>query len=123
MTYFPDLDRKTLAVSGDAVRAVGWLTSDIPYSRGPVPAALLPPLKKLRSGWVACLDILPWWPMCMGVHQCELCRDYLDTGDIAVPFGDLLFVSPTMIVHYVEAHEYLPPADFIRAVLACPEPA
>lgn len=58
----------------------------------------------------------------MGVHQCEFCRDCLDNGDIVVPSGELLFVSPTMLVHYVEVHTYLPPADFINAVLGCPDP-
>ena len=122
MTYFQDLDRRTLVVTGEAVRAVGWLSSDHPFSQGPVPVAFLPALRKLRAGWHAILDILHWWPACMGVHRCEFCRDCFDNGDIAVPSGDLLFVSPAMLVHYVEVHEYLPPADFVSAVLACPHP-
>ena len=58
----------------------------------------------------------------MGMHQCEICDDEGDSGDIAIPSGDVLFVAPTMIVHYVRVHGYLPPVDFVRAVLACPAP-
>ena len=123
MTHFQDLDCRTLVVNVEAVRAVGWLSSDHPYPRGPVPAEFLPALRTLRARWHAILDLLSWWPACMGVHQCEFCRDCLDNGDIAVPSGTLLFVSPTMLVHYVEVHGYLPPADFINAVLGCPDPS
>jgi hypothetical protein len=122
MTYFADLDRVTLGVEGTAVRAVGWLARGYQYPVGPVPADLLPALRKLRAGWGAILDIAPWWPAFMGVHQCELCTGHHDTGDIAVPFGQVLFVAPTMIVHYIEIHQYLPPTDFVEAATACPEP-
>ena len=59
----------------------------------------------------------------MGMHRCEICDDEVDSGDIAIPSGDVLFVAPTMIVHYVRGHGYLPPPGFVRAVLACPAPA
>ena len=32
----------------------------------------------------------------------------------------LKFVVPELIVHYIEAHCYLPPQEFIAAVMQCP---
>ena len=122
MTHFADLDQKTLSASGTAVRAVGWLARGHQYPTGPTSADFTAALGLLRNSWGAIFKVLPWWPAFMGVHRCELCQDNVDTGDIVVPFGDLLFIAPTMIVHYVETHEYLPPPDFVRAVVACPAP-
>jgi hypothetical protein len=34
----------------------------------------------------------------------------------------LLFVAPEMVAHYVEAHHYRPPAQFITAVTESPLP-
>ncbi|MEI8633209.1 hypothetical protein P4S72_16540 [Vibrio sp. PP-XX7] len=28
------------------------------------------------------------------------------------------FASPSMIYHYIDAHDYLPPLDFVEAVMA-----
>jgi hypothetical protein len=123
MTYFADLDRKTLAVFGDAVRAVGWLGRDHEYPTGPTSPEFLSTLRTVRNSWGAIFKVFPGWPALMGVHRCEICEDHVDTGDVAIPFGDVLFVAPTMIVHYVEAHRYLPPADFVTAVLVCPDPS
>ena len=66
--------------------------------------------------------MLTWWPAFAGPHNCELCAAHLDSGEIIVPAGELLFVAPTMVAHYVAQHEYLPPLAFVRAVMACPEP-
>jgi hypothetical protein len=32
----------------------------------------------------------------------------------------LFYVAPSLVLHYVDAHEYLPPESFQRAVMACP---
>ena len=58
----------------------------------------------------------------MGLHTCEFCNRYSSTGSFGVPNGDILFVAPTMIAHYVERHQYAPPEEFIRAVLSSPLP-
>ena len=41
-------------------------------------------------------------------------------GCFAIPAGDLLFVAPDMVSHYVEVHGYLPPEEFVTAVLQTP---
>jgi hypothetical protein len=41
--------------------------------------------------------------------------------DLYVPANQVIYVAPELIVHYIDAHQYLPPQVFIDAVLACPE--
>jgi hypothetical protein len=45
-----------------------------------------------------------------------------DSGNVLVPSGEILYAAPAMVVHYIEAHNYQPPAAFIEAVLRCPVP-
>jgi hypothetical protein len=37
-------------------------------------------------------------------------------GEIRVPHGGITFAAPVLIVHYIEEHRYLPPAEFLKAV-------
>jgi hypothetical protein len=41
--------------------------------------------------------------------------------NLFVPGTGVVFVAPGGIVHYVEAHSYLPPQEFVEAVLRCPD--
>jgi hypothetical protein len=40
--------------------------------------------------------------------------------NLFVPCGELVYVAPLLIVHYMNAHGYGPPLEFCQAVLACP---
>jgi hypothetical protein len=42
------------------------------------------------------------------------------TYNLFVPAHDYVFVTPQLITHYVDEHEYAPPVAFQAAVLACP---
>lgn len=42
-------------------------------------------------------------------------------GNLFVPAADTIFVAPSLIVHYIDAHEYCPPQPFKDAVLGCPK--
>jgi hypothetical protein len=37
-----------------------------------------------------------------------------------LPCDETLFVFPDMLVHYIEAHEYKPPDEFIAALMRSP---
>jgi len=37
-------------------------------------------------------------------------------GEIRVSGEGIVFAAPVLIVHYIEAHSYLPPAQFLKAV-------
>jgi hypothetical protein len=47
----------------------------------------------------------------------------LDMGrqNLFVPGVDCVYVAPSLIAHYIQAHRYSPPNEFVDAVLRCPE--
>jgi len=40
--------------------------------------------------------------------------------NLFVPGGGFLYIAPSLVLHYIDAHQYLPPDEFIKAVLECP---
>jgi hypothetical protein len=60
------------------------------------------------------------WPVAGGLHTCEFCGFFKASGNIGVPAENLLYVAPEMVAHYVDLHGYLPPPEFIEAVMRCP---
>ena len=42
-------------------------------------------------------------------------------NNLFVPGEGLIYVAPSMIAHYIDAHAYDPPAVFWEAVMKCPE--
>ncbi len=121
MTYFPDLGRKSMAASGDHVRAIGWLHPDHPFTRGAVPPEFVRRLKEFGAQSGQSAEAL-YFGAFGGIHTCEFCGRAHAAGNFGVPSGDLLFVAPEMVAHYVEQHGYCPPTEFIAAVLRSPLP-
>jgi hypothetical protein len=108
--------------------AVGWLVSPGSAS-GPAAAdtALIERLADLLRD--------PWQPaLALGRHRCAAClysggpshfsyrgaEVALGTNNLYVPAGEVVYVCPSLIVHYMDSHGYTPPAEFRAAVLACP---
>jgi hypothetical protein len=121
VAYFPDFGKETAVVSGPLIRAVGWLSSTQSFNQGPVPAEFSDRLELICERWDDGVEALEW-PVAAGPHTCELCGDFHAAGFVGVPGDGILFVAPEMVAHYVDDHGYLPPADFVEAVLACPIP-
>jgi hypothetical protein len=119
MTHFPDL-------SGDVVRRIGWLEAGHDYARGAVSAGDLALIERLV--------LHTWKPpfSANGWHDCSLCgrkpgdgplrrviegrEAPLGVWQIYVPDSDLMYEAPTLIVHYIEEHGYLPPDRFLDAL-------
>ena len=73
-----------------------------------------------------------------GYHRCGLCEEpsfgvpvqyngkelMLGSAEIRVlsPDDDTVYAAPNLIYHYVEAHQYQPPDEFIQATLTGPLP-
>jgi hypothetical protein len=63
----------------------------------------------------------------MGFHCCEFCPPRSDGRftrghrNVWIPADSVVYVAPELILHYIEAHGYRPPDEFITAVIACPE--
>jgi hypothetical protein len=106
---------------------VGWLASDQPFAQAAPSDAVLDRLWQLCKVSVAQMR---------GVHECELCgaesayqaerngeRLLLGTSEIRVFAADgAIFAAPTLIYHYMVAHQYAPPAAFLRALANEPCP-
>jgi hypothetical protein len=122
MAWFEDL-----AAMPDGLITVGWLEAGRLYRRGPVTPSFLESLTRLL--------IDPWQPVtAAGNHRCDLCRFDGSVGsvrykDLTVPVGasnlivpgnGLLYVAPSLILHYINSHEYAPPDEFVEAVQSCP---
>lgn len=140
MAYFPDL--ATYAYPrpyGDGAHSrvvhVGWLDGIHPFPKGFVDGRLTEKLKLLAAKPVE---------LYRGRHICELCAEPSDVvktfvpgmgklidahcswmrwaeqrwgnGEIRLAGEGVIFAAPVLIVHYIEEHGYLPPAEFLKAI-------
>jgi len=118
--YYPDLGNKCQVEQGPYVRAIGWLSSEHSVEKGEVPQTFIEALRKhIRTAWQ---------PVAMlGEHVCEFCPTRMDgrfiagSSNVWIPGDGVLYVAPELVVHYIEAHGYKPPDEFITATLECPE--
>jgi hypothetical protein len=113
--HFPDLSAYTYLPPGDPdVLNIGWLSKHHPFPTGDTTPAFLECLKSLVKKRVRLMR---------GFHQCELCADSKarDSGEVEVTgMNKTKYSAPALVVHYVEAHKYLPPTEFVEAVIkAC----
>ena len=121
MTFFPDMGTITMVAAGSHVRAVGWLDRDHEFTQGDVPARFVGRLKQFVGLWQESARVLGF-PTFLGIHLCDFCGDEYGSGDFGVPWGEVLFVAPVLIDHYVTCHGCRPPADFVKAVTELPPP-
>jgi hypothetical protein len=96
---------------------VGWLDADHAFDRRTIPEDVL-----LRLRWLASERRVA---QTRGFHVCPFCpappldEDAYRTGsaEIWVPDGQHgYFAAPTLVVHYVAAHGYAPPHEFVKAI-------
>jgi hypothetical protein len=111
MTFFQDLTPHTYTRRAEepGVYNVGWLGEGRSFPTGPTSEEFRAALKELCDHPIH---------LHRGVHVCEFCRGACGSGQIRVcSQTGVWYVAPTMIHHYVVAHEYRPPEDFIAAVM------
>jgi|GEM_PF-1707379 len=108
--------------------AVGWLDGDPPIeSTGRIEPKRARKLLIERLTFAAAY-LQSTGESWMGAHSCTFCdgpatplradgRAIWGAGEFRVLGLDgTIYVAPTLIAHYVEAHDYLPPSEFIDAV-------
>ncbi|GII86531.1 hypothetical protein Ssi03_45210 [Sphaerisporangium siamense] len=104
---------------------IGWLGRNQQFNTGPCPPEVLEVLHRLAAEPKNVMR---------GLHYCEFCDvespikipssgnkkgfAWLGTGEIHIATtGNVTYVAPTLAIHYMEAHSYSPPIQFIEAVL------
>jgi hypothetical protein len=129
MAYYPDLSPcDYFGRWEDILLAVGWNEHGYPFTTGSVSPDFFAKLFQMLTS--------PWEPVAVAGHQrCPFCRFtggptelYFKGGTISVGRSNLfvpckggVYVAPSMVAHYIDAHEYCPPSSFQEAVLVCPE--
>jgi hypothetical protein len=78
-------------------------------------------LRQFAAGWLRSTQALGWG-LLRGLHRWVFCGSVYASGNLGVPSSEVLYVAPKMVAHYVEAHGYVPPAEFVAAVLDSPPP-
>jgi len=114
MTYYEDLSQTTMVAAGPHVRAVGWLDNKHDFPTGTVPAEFIRTLRRITD--------YAYGAVFFGYHTCDICRNFNAGRNIFVPARGKLYVAPEMVLHYITAHRYLPPRQFIDAVMDAPIP-
>ena len=109
------------------VITVGWLDSAHLFNKGIVAADVIERLWHLIEIRTITFDLHA--NIVRGIHPCNICnreiyrptpdgkRTMLGMSELWVPFLEKWFAAPTLIVHYIEEHEYRPPEIFIDAVM------
>lgn len=129
MAYYADLTPFAYggAEPDPAILNVGWLCHDYPIPTSTPNEAFVLALRKLTAA-----PLNPY----RGSHLCDFCPrpptilskggipmlDYsvaiTGNGEIRVEGRDgQTYVAPTLVLHYVTAHDYAPPQAFVDAVI------
>ena len=127
MAYFADLTPYSFLASAATSPAlnVGWLDLTHPFHQGATEPEFHHRLVALCEHPVH---------RTRGIHRCSFCpvpgdgtaqRETLDgrtavlgSAEIRVRGAGVTYAAPDLIYHYVVRHQYHPPDEFIRAVLA-----
>ena len=117
MSYFADLSPHTYTPThGVEVLNVGWLDRDFPFAAGKSSPEFHEALRRLCENPIR---------LHRGYHVCQFCPQAVQDHGARIGNGQIRiqgldgtwFSAPTMVYHYVEAHQYMPPPAFVAAVL------
>lgn len=125
MAYFGELTSYAYLPGRPAAINVGWLDAAHEFDKGAVPDAAVDELRRLAA--VSPVN------QTRGFHRCELCAAepsfspmvswqdctrQLGSAEVWVQSPDgVTYACPDLIVHYIDAHGYCPPAVVIDALM------
>ena len=130
MAWYPDLSPYSYLPNyipaGQTILNVGWLEHGHDFPVGDPPGGFLDALAELCARNAHAPT--------RGFHSCNLCSDEdlkpstVDIGGRKAMLGNAeirvisengtILTAPNLVLHYVDRHRYLPPAEFVEAVLA-----
>ena len=106
------------------VLMIGWLDDNTEFERAEADAPFLNALRSLYPSHQV--------NKMRGYHKCQLCDATKNKGvmeasiganlgsaELWIPSADksVIFAAPDMIIHYIETHQYSPPASYKQAVI------
>ena len=123
MAYYDDLSEYVYAPTETPMVNVGWLAAGHFFPRAKASRLFVADLLFLADRQQNIMR---------GVHDCEFCDQEsplrmtapVERGWVSLGMGEIhvagregrVYAAPSLIVHYVDAHGYEPPADFVEAV-------
>lgn len=134
--YFADLtehtggyDRKLLSAGFDpssaSVLNVGWLEAEHSFTLGGANEELLDGILYLLST-MRC-NVTRGWHTCSVCDEFDVSSRYLFVNGKEIGLGDaeiwvpgphdVWYAAPTLIYHYILAHNYVPPVEYQEAVI------
>jgi hypothetical protein len=101
---------------------IGWLDSAHEYPKSKASAVFVEKLTRILNAgdrFNARVNQI------RGVHPCNLCSQrifnnpFIGSCELWLPAkaGDVTYAAPSMIIHYIEDHDYCPPQEFVESVL------
>ena len=117
MAVFEDLTPYTYWEDLPGTVNIGWLDPARPFPVGPTDEVFRTKLGMLCERPVK---------QTRGRYLCHLCSGEGRPGgsyEIRVTGNGRVYAAPSLVHHYVVAHDYRPPDEFVRAVLAWNEGA
>ena len=115
MAYFPDLSPYCYDDTPEDTLSVGFLDPAHRFTKGESSREFRerlrflcehPPRERISRGW----------------HPCFFCYRYAGGAEMRVEHRGTTYMAPVLVTHYVDDHGYLPPREFIEAVMALPSP-
>jgi hypothetical protein len=106
--------------------AVGWLRRNQDFATGKTSAEFRTKLLPFcHPEATVCANPKPMTcPLCGKTVEIEMDGDtvVLGSAEIRVIGDEDIYAAPDLIFHYVTAHQYKPPTEFVQAVLHGPDP-
>lgn len=124
--YYPDGSKYvyTSQFEINNIINIGWLSHEFSFDKGKINADI--------KNKILEIIYLKQCNVTRGLHRCDFCKSenfvtnnnnikiLLGHAEIWIPSinGNFIYASPTLIYHYIDQHNYLPPADYIESLLS-----
>jgi hypothetical protein len=117
MAFYEDLSPYNYNHHSKKELNIGWLQKNQPFISGESPTGFIDKLNLYLHSDFTLFH-------CLGDHDCEFCNECESACcEIRVVSVDgKIYAAPELIKHYIEVHNYLPPQEFIDAVMNGPAP-
>ena len=118
MAYYADLTPYNYSHHSEMELNIGWLQKNQPFEKGETPFLFIEILKNYSEQSFTVHHTRGW-------HGCDFCEAEKMSGsrEIRIVGADgKVYACPELVIHYIESHQYLPPQEFVDAVMSGPIP-